>query len=224
LEHKGPLFAPEYEPLPDNVKFKYDGKSMHLSKDAEEVATFYARMLGHDYLLKDVFNTNFFKDWRKVMNTAERERITDLSKCDFKAIGEYFREEAEKRKNLSKEEKKKIKEEKDAEAKLYGFAVIDGHKQKIGNFRIEPPGLFRGRGDHPKMGKLKKRIQPEDVIINCAKKAAIPEPPEGHRWKEVRHDNTVTWLCSWSENVTGNNKYIMLNPSSKIKVIYALLY
>lgn len=26
LEHKGPLFAPDYEPLPDDVKFYYDGK------------------------------------------------------------------------------------------------------------------------------------------------------------------------------------------------------
>ena len=28
-------------------------------------------------------------------------------------------------------------------------------RQKIGNFKIEPPGLFRGRGDHPKQGKIK---------------------------------------------------------------------
>jgi len=26
LEHKGPVFAPPYEPLPDDVHFKYDGK------------------------------------------------------------------------------------------------------------------------------------------------------------------------------------------------------
>ena len=26
LEHKGPVFAPPYEPLPDDVKFYYDGK------------------------------------------------------------------------------------------------------------------------------------------------------------------------------------------------------
>lgn len=31
---------------------------------------------------------------------------------------------------------------------------------------MEPPGLFRGRGDHPKMGKLKARIYPEDITIN----------------------------------------------------------
>ena len=26
---------------------------------------------------------------------------------------------------------------------------------QVGNFRVEPPGLFRGRGEHPKMGKIK---------------------------------------------------------------------
>lgn len=27
LEHKGPVFAPPYEPLPGNVKFYYDGRA-----------------------------------------------------------------------------------------------------------------------------------------------------------------------------------------------------
>lgn len=217
LEHKGPLFAPDFVRLPKHVKFFYDEKELLLSRDAEEVATFYARMLDHEYTAKLVFNQNFFKDWRKTMTSAEREKITDLTKCGFKKIQEYFISESEKRKAMTKEEKQKIKEEKELEAKHYGFAIIDGHKQKIGNFRIEPPGLFRGRGDHPKMGRLKKRIQPEDVIINCSKNSIIPVAPAGHKWKEVRFDNTVSWLCGWTENVLGNNKYIMLNPSSKIK-------
>lgn len=46
----------------------------------------------------------------------------------------------------------------------------------------------------------------------------IPAPPAGHSWKEVRHDNTVTWLASWTENVQGSCKYIMLNANSKLKV------
>ena len=54
-------------------------------------------------------------------------------------------------------------------AKVYGFCTVDGHKEKVGNFNIEPPGLFRGRGDHPKQGMLKRRVMPEDVIINCSK-------------------------------------------------------
>lgn len=88
----------------------------------------------------------------------------------------------------------KIKEQNEDIIKEYGFCVIDGHKERIGNFKIEPPGLFRGRGEHPKMGMLKKRVLPEDVIINCSKDSKIPKPPEGHKWKEVRHDKNVSVL------------------------------
>ncbi|XP_023012538.2 DNA topoisomerase 1 isoform X3 [Leptinotarsa decemlineata] len=217
LEHKGPVFAPPYEPLPKDVKFYYDGKEVQLSQDAEEVAGFYAKMLEHDYTTKEVFNKNFFKDWRKVMTEKERELITDLKKCNFRKMHAYFMDQSEKNKNRTKEEKQQLKEKNEALMKEYGYCTIDGHKEKIGNFRIEPPGLFRGRGEHPKMGKLKKRLEAEDIIINCSKDSVIPEPPEGHRWKEVRHVNTVTWLASWTENVQNQVKYIMLNPSSKLK-------
>lgn len=217
LEHKGPVFAPPYDPLPSHVKFMYDGKEMKLSQDAEEVAGFYARMLEHDYTSKQAFNDNFFKDWRKTMTPHERERITDLEKCNFRPMAAYFAEIAEQNRNRSKEEKAALKAANEQLTKEYGICVIDGHKEKIGNFKIEPPGLFRGRGEHPKMGLVKRRVMPEDVIINCSRDSKIPSPPPGRRWKEVRHDNTVSWLASWVENVQGQVKYIMLNPSSKLK-------
>ncbi len=44
------------------------GKHMKLSPGAEEVATFFAKMLEHEYTTKDIFRKNFFKDWRKVQN------------------------------------------------------------------------------------------------------------------------------------------------------------
>ena len=46
----------------------------------------------------------------------------------------------------------------------------------------------------------------------------VPAAPEGHRWKKVQHDDTVTWLASWVENVQGNIKYVMPNPSSILQV------
>ncbi|XP_078335773.1 DNA topoisomerase I, mitochondrial-like isoform X2 [Crassostrea virginica] len=217
LEHKGPLFAPDYEPLPDNVRFYYDGKELKLSESAEEVATFYAKMLEHDYTTKDVFNENFMKDWTKTMTSKERELIRNLKKCNFTEMAEYFKLKSEERKNRSKEEKKAEKLKNDEIQKEYGFCTMDGHKEKIGNFKIEPPGLFRGRGDHPKQGMLKKRIIPEDVIINCSKTAKIPSPPPGHKWKEVRHDNKVSWLACWNENIQGSTKYVMLNAASRLK-------
>lgn len=219
LEHNGPVFPPDYEPLPSNVRFYYNGKVVHLSPLAEEVAGFYGRMLDHEYTSKDVFNKNFFKDWRKTMTEDEKELITDLKLCNFKEIDIYYKEQSEKRKAMTKEEKLELKQKNEEITLKYGFCLLDGHKQKIGNFRIEPPGLFRGRGEHPKMGKLKKRVQPEDIIINIGEKAKIPSPPAGHKWKEVKHDKTVSWLASWTENIMGNVKYIMLNPSSKLKSI-----
>ncbi|XP_053096758.1 DNA topoisomerase 1 isoform X2 [Pangasianodon hypophthalmus] len=217
LEHKGPVFAPPYERLPENVRFYYDGKPMKLSEAAEEVATFFAKMLDHEYTTKDIFRKNFFKDWRKEMTSEEKSKITDLSKCNFIEMSEYFKAQSEARKQMTKEEKQKIKEENERLVEEYGYCLMDNHKERIGNFRIEPPGLFRGRGDHPKMGMLKRRIRPEDIIINCSKDSKQPKPPPGSKWKEVRYDNKVTWLASWTENIQGSIKYIMLNPSSRIK-------
>ncbi|XP_078542773.1 DNA topoisomerase I, mitochondrial [Lissotriton helveticus] len=217
LEHKGPYFAPPYEPLPEDVNFYYDGKPMKLSLATEEVATFYGKMIDHEYTTKKIFQRNFFYDWTEIMTEEEKKVITDLDKCNFTQIHKYFFEKNEARKALPKEEKQILKLEADKITQEYGFCTLDGHREKIGNFKTEPPGLFRGRGDHPKMGMLKKRIMPKDVIINCSKESKIPEPPEGHKWKEVRCDNTVTWLASWTENIQGSIKYIMLNPSSKLK-------
>ena len=68
---------------------------------------------------------------------------------------EYFEKMKEQKKAMTKEEKDKIKQEKKELEEKYGWASIDGRREKVGNFRIEPPGLFRGRGDHPKTGTLK---------------------------------------------------------------------
>ncbi|CAF4481131.1 unnamed protein product [Rotaria sp. Silwood2] len=217
LEHKGPLFPPLYESLPHNVKFFYNGMEVKLKEAAEEIMTFYARMLDHDYTSKEIFNNNFMSDWRKSMTQAERELIKDIRKCDFTQVANYFKEQTEQRKAMTKEEKKKLKDDNELIRKEYGFCMWDKHRQPVGNYKIEPPGLFRGRGEHPKMGCVKKRIAPEDVIINIGRQAQIPKPPERHHWKEIRHDNKVSWLVMWTENVRGNNKYIMLNASSRVK-------
>merc|ERR1711892_1560372 len=127
LEHMGPMFAPDYDPLPEHVRFWYDGKTLRLTEETEECATFYGRMLDHDYTTKEVFNKNFFKDWRKVMTEKEKDIIRDLSKCDFSEINEHFKKVSEERKARSKEEKKVEKEQNEAIVLEYGFCTMDGH-------------------------------------------------------------------------------------------------
>ncbi|KNC70339.1 hypothetical protein SARC_17136, partial [Sphaeroforma arctica JP610] len=61
------------------------------------------------------------------------------------------------------------------------------------------------------------RIQPEDICINIGQGVKPPTPPAGHKWKEVRHDDKVSWLASWTENICDNIKYVMLNAHSRMK-------
>ena len=99
----------------------------------------------------------------------------------------------------------------------YKHVVIDGATQKVGNYKIEPPGIFLGRGNHPKLGMIKKRICPEDITINLDKNAPIPKPNIGGNWKEVIHDNNVVWLATWVDLITGKNKYIFTSMESIFK-------
>ena len=36
----------------------------------------------------------------------------------------------------------------------------------------------------------------------------IPKPPKGHQWKEVLHDNTVTWVASWHDSMSNEMVYV----------------
>ena len=83
---------------------------------------------------------------------------------------------------------------------------------------VEPPGAFRGRGEHPKMGKLKQRVLPEQVMVNMSEDAPVPKcSVDGHAWGEIRHDPTVQWLCQWTENINNQNKYMQLAAQSSFK-------
>ncbi|GAB7341568.1 hypothetical protein MBLNU457_7779t1 [Dothideomycetes sp. NU457] len=226
LQHNGVVFAPEYERLPRNVKLVYDGTPVSLPPESEEVATFYGAMLNSTHNVENpTFNKNFFTDFKAILDETghgtgpggEKIKITKFEKCDFKPIFEWFDSERARKKALSTAEKKAIKAEKDKVEEPFMYCLWDNRKQKVGNFRVEPPGLFRGRGEHPKTGHVKKRVQAEQITINIGEDATVPAPPPGHKWKEVKHDHEGTWLAMWQENINGNYKYVMLAASSDVK-------
>jgi DNA topoisomerase-1 len=216
LEHQGVLFPPEYEP--HGVPLTYDGKDVYLEPHEEEVATFFAVMKETDYAFKPVFQQNFMDGFRRILKGGKNAHITDFEKCNFQKIYDWDLARREKVKARTSEEKKQIKLEKDKAEEKYMWATMNGKREQVGNFRVEPPGLFRGRGEHPKMGRIKRRIQPEDIIINIGKDAKVPEPPAGHRWKEVRHDQTVTWMAGWNDSInTKDWKYVQFGATSSVK-------
>ncbi|KAI9792531.1 MAG: DNA topoisomerase 1 [Peltula sp. TS41687] len=226
LEHAGVVFPPPYEPLPANVKMRYEGEPVTLEPEAEEVAGFFGAMLNSTHNVENpTFIKNFFHDFQEVLKKSggakgrdgKAIRIKEFSKCDFTPIFDYYEAKRAEKKALPAAEKKQLKAEKDAAEAPYIYCMWDGRKEKVGNFRVEPPGLFRGRGEHPKTGHLKKRVMPEQITINIGKDATVPAPPEGHKWKEVKHDQTGTWLAMWQENINSAYKYVMLAANSAIK-------
>ncbi|RHZ33919.1 hypothetical protein DYB37_002867 [Aphanomyces astaci] len=210
LEHNGVLFPPSYEP--HGIPVLYDGVPVTLTPEQEEIASFFAAMPADGPQLGNpktaaMFTKNFFADFKASL--GKNHVIKDIKKCNFDKIQAHLADLRDVKKDRTKEEKAPEKVKKDEELYRHGFAIIDG---------IEPPGLFRGRGEHPKTGTLKKAVLPEEVTINVGMEDRVPPClTPGHAWKEVIHRDTVSWLAYWNENVMGGIKYVWLAASSSFK-------
>ncbi|PFH35822.1 putative DNA topoisomerase I [Besnoitia besnoiti] len=235
LEHNGLMFAPPYEP--HGIAVKYKGETVALPPDAEEVANFWCGVLESDYATKTRFIENFWKAFlrklprnhpilrdeghanaKQASEYASGEPLSGFAACDFSPIKEYLDKQKELKKEMTKEEKEVVKQQKLQEAAPYAYALVDFIREKVGNTRVEPPGLFRGRGEHPKQGMLKRRIFSEDVILNLAEDAPVPRVAlPGHAWKDVFHDNSVTWLAFYRDSINDQVKYMYLAAQSKFK-------
>jgi len=209
LIHNGPMFPPEY--VPHKIPVIINNQSIILPPLSEEYATMFAKYIDTPYYQNNTFKKNFWKDFKPTL--PKYINIKSIDEIDFSLIKKYI---DDKKNSLSKTEKENIKKEQDLLSEPYKYCIIDGTQQQVGNFKIEPPGIFIGRGSHPKLGSIKKRIYPEDVIINLSKDAPIPTIP-GHKWGEVIHDSAVIWLASWKENISNKNKYIFTSFDSFFK-------
>ena len=212
LKHNGPMFPPEYESHKTPVII--NGKEVILPSLAEEYATMFARYLETNYMESSIFKKNFWKDFKPTLGNIQ---VSSLDEIDFSLIKKYLNKEKEKKAEMSKEQKEKIKEKQQEIEEPYKNCIIDGGQLKIDNFKIEPPGIFIGRGTHPKTGKIKKRIRPEDVTINLDKESPIPKPNISGNWGNVINDRTVVWLANWKEEITNQTKYIFTSFESFFK-------
>jgi len=213
LYHNGVYFTPPYVPLPNNIKLFYDNKPINLTPEQEEPAYLYSKYIGTEYTDNKTFNRNFFHDWKKLL--GKDSIIKEWEKIDFSNIHNYILKMREEKKELSKEQKLKIKEEKDKLLEPYRYCYIDGIKQPISNAIIEPPEIFKGRGSHPKTGHIKLRIKPEDVTLNISKDKEIPKPNIPGNWGNIIEDKNLMWIATWKDSVSGKSKYVFLGQESE---------
>ncbi|PKI83396.1 Top1p [Malassezia vespertilionis] len=224
LIHKGPKFPELYKPLPEDVTLKYEGRPVTLLPEAEEAAMFYAVKLETQHAQNPIFNKNFFEDFQSVLKKYPPEhgvKIKKFEKLDFRDMYTYWKAlkdaEVERKKSMAPSARKAEIAARKAMENEYKSCIVDGHEQKAGNVTVEPPGLFLGRGAHPKAGRIKTRIMPEQIIINHSADHPAPKPPPGHQWGEVVEKKDVTWLALWRENINNSFKYVFLDASSTFK-------
>jgi DNA topoisomerase-1 len=232
LEHNGILFPAEYKPHKKPLKF--NTKYIELTTEQEEAAMLYAKYVGTEYIENKTFNRNFWNDWKKLL--GKDNEINNLEQCDFTEYKQILLEEKELQKNIilinkPADNSDDVPTEKLIESEMsrvnynideaaeqkYKIAYVDGKPQPVGNYRMEPPGIFLGRGDNPKIGKIKPRVYPEDVTLNLGKEAAIPATIKGHKWGKIVHDRHAEWLASWKDFITGKTKYLWLGAHSDFK-------
>ena len=207
----GPMFPPLY--IPHNTPVIINNNEVVLPPLAEEYATMYVKYFDTIWIESNLFKKNFWKDFKPTINNL----TNSLDNIDFSLIKKHTDMNKEKKSLETKEDKESRKNQQDIIDEPYKNCIIDGTQQKIGNYKIEPPGIFTGRGDHPKQGRIKKRINPEDVTINIDNECKVPIPNVPGNWGNVIHDKTVVWLATWKENILGKNKYIFTSLDSFFK-------
>jgi DNA topoisomerase-1 len=135
MEHAGVSFPEPY--IPHNVKMLYDGNDVTLSPVEEEAATFFAAMdpdgmhLGNSKTAP-IFIKNFMADFKSIL--GKNHVIKEYSKCDFGPIRRHLDEQKLVKKAITDNERKTNKSVKDAAMFKFGYALVDGHLEKVGNY------------------------------------------------------------------------------------------
>lgn len=221
LQHNGVAFPSPY--LYKGLKIRIKNEELQLNKEQEELVYAWAKKKDTHYINDIIFQKNYLFDLKKLLPQRFKD-IDSITDIDFSEIFRKVEEEQriklieqENIKSLPKEEKKKNSEMKRKEREklkeFYGKAIVDGLEVEVGNWLVEPPGLFMGRGLHPLRGRWKPRVSAQDVILNLGEDAPVPEGT----WKNIVHDHYSTWLATWTENLTGKRKYVWLHDSALLR-------
>lgn len=213
LIHNG-ILVPRYESKGFHIFIK--SKRINLTPEQEEMAVAWVKKLGTPYVEDQVFVRNFFKDFGRALNTKGKLLPED---CDFSTIEEYVQKEREFKRNLSKEQKRRLAEQRkmvrETNKEKYGYAIVDGSKVEVANYASEPSCIFMGRGKHPLRGRWKKGPTTSDIILNLSPSVPIPQGS----WKKILWHPEFMWIASWKDKLSGKKKYIWLADTFHVKQV-----
>ena len=215
LVHNG-VIIPQYEPK--GFSIFYGGRRIPLDPTQEEMVVAWVRKLGTEYVNDPVFVNNFLSDFCKALDLSNPCRIEEF---DFSEIRQWVEAERLRKEQMSKEEKKaqaaERKKIRELNKEKYGYAKVNGERVELGNYTVEPPCIFMGRGSHPLRGRWKPRANYGDITLNLSPDAPKPIPPDGSQWKEIVFNPEYLWIAKWDDKLRGVEKYVWFADTAEFK-------
>jgi DNA topoisomerase I len=212
LIHNGVLIPDAY--VPQGFTITLRGKPITLTLLQEEMAVKFAQKFGTPYTEDPTFCANFMKDFAEALGLREKIAVADI---DWTAITRWIEAERSRKANMTREEKKQLaaarKKIREERKERYGWATVDGVRMEVGNYAVEPPSVFLGRGRHPVRGRWKPAITTKDVTLNLSPDA--PTPPGEWSAREWRPDEL--WVAKWTDKLSGKVKYIWFHDATPMK-------
>jgi DNA topoisomerase-1 len=212
LTHNGVLVPDPY--IPQGFTISFRGRTIKLTPLQEEMAVKFAQKFGTPYAEDQKFRSNFMKDFGNALDLDEKITVEDF---DWTPVTSWIEAERARKANMTKEEKKqlaqsrkKIREERKGR---YGWATVDGVRMEIGNYAVEPPGIFLGRGHNPLRGKWKQAITTKDITLNLSPDA----PPPLGEWAGSEWRPDELWIARWTDKLTGKVKYVWFHDATPMK-------
>ena len=210
MHHNGVMIPPRYERK--GLTIYVQGNIIELNDVQEEMALAWAKKMETPYVEDFEFAKNFHDDFSKALKMKVQP-----GDVDFSSIHRLVVIDREAKANFSKEEKKRLRDERkaarEANKEKFGWVTIDGESMEIGNYMVEPSSIFMGRGKHPMRGRWKAGPVHEDVELNLSPEA---KKPEGS-WKTIVWDPDSMWIARWRDKLSGKMKYVWLHDSSPLK-------
>jgi DNA topoisomerase-1 len=212
LIHNGVLVPDSYAPQGFSIMFR--GTPLKLTPLQEEMAVKFAQKFGTPYTEDPTFCSNFMRDFGEALGIKGKITVADF---DWTPISRWIEAERTRKANMGKEEKKQLaaarKKVREERKERYGWATVDGARMEIGNYAVEPPSVFMGRGKHPSRGRWKPAVSTKDVTLNLSPDAPTPQGEwAGREWRPDE-----LWVAKWTDKLSGKVKYIWFHDATPMK-------
>ncbi len=212
LIHNGVLIPDPYTPRGFTISFR--GRPIKLNPLQEEMAVKFVQKFGTPYVEDRIFCSNFMKGFAEELGFKEKITVQDF---DWTPIVKWVEAERARKASMSREDRKELaqarKRIREERKEHYGWATVDGIRMEIGNYAVEPPSIFLGRGRHPLRGCWKLAITTKDVKLNLSPDAPTPEGEwAGREWRPDE-----LWIAKWTDKLAGKVKYIWFHDATPMK-------